>query len=56
MEEERDTIANYVNVVGFNNKYGVSGDKITTCSICCPQYGGYLEMKSLKEKKDTKCL
>lgn len=47
MEEERDTIANYVNVVGFNNKYGVSGTKLPHVQYVA-QYGGYLEIEKLK--------
>lgn len=46
MKAERDTLSKYINVVGFNNKYGVSGDRLPHVKYI-PQYGGYLEIEKL---------
>lgn len=43
---ERDTISKYINVVGFNNKYGVSGTRLPHVNYVA-QYGGKLEIEKL---------
>lgn len=48
MKEERDVISRYVNKIGFNKKYGVSGPRLPHV-IYIPQYGGYLEIENFKK-------
>ncbi|VEU80677.1 3'-5' exonuclease [Haploplasma axanthum] len=46
MKDERDTISKYINVIGFNKKYGVSGPKLSHVKYVA-QYGGYLEIEKM---------
>lgn len=46
MQNEKDTIGKYINVIGYNKKYGVSGPKLPHVRYVS-QYGGYLEIEKL---------
>ncbi|MDY0276874.1 MAG: 3'-5' exonuclease [Acholeplasma sp.] len=49
MKEELDNIGSYINVVGYNKKYGVSGPKLPHVNYVA-QYGGYREIERLKNR------
>lgn len=44
LANEKDTIAKYVNAIGFNKKYGVSGPRLPHVRYIA-QYGGYREIE-----------
>ena len=44
---EKNNIENYINVLGFNPKYGVSGIKLPYINYVS-QYGGQREIEKLK--------
>jgi len=44
MIKERDSMDKYINVIGFNPKYGVSGLKASHVTYV-PQYGNRLELE-----------
>lgn len=44
MRKEKDVISRYINKVGFNKKYGVSGIKLSHVEYIA-QYGGYFEIE-----------
>lgn len=44
LKNERDVLNKYVNVIGFNKKYGYSGPKLPHIKLIA-QYGGYLEIE-----------
>ena len=46
MKEEKNNIEKYVNVIGFNKKYGVSGPKLDKVRYVA-QYGGFGEIDKL---------
>lgn len=46
MKEEKNNIEKYVNVIGFNKKYGVSGPKLDKVRYV-KQYGGFGEIDKL---------